>query len=130
MMTMSLVFLFGLAITQHMPIERARMTSIIRSVSSARNPLDSNNEKTLDPIIMATIKQAKTEKKKIVFSRGRLKFSSSLAFCKVNQSKCRTAKLCILIGRKYKKMDNLKQKDQVRYLLHELPPRALPFFVY
>ena len=62
MMTMSLVFLFGLAITQHMPIERARMTSIIRSVSSARNPLDSNNEKTLDPIIMATIKQANTEK--------------------------------------------------------------------
>jgi hypothetical protein len=64
MMTMSLVFLFGLAITQHMPIERARMTRIIRRVSSARNPLDSNNEKTLDPIIMATIKQAKTEKKK------------------------------------------------------------------
>ena len=30
--------------------------------------------------------------------RGDLKFSSSPPFCKFDQSKCRTAKLCILIG--------------------------------
>ena len=62
---MSVVDRFGLAMIQHIPIDTERISNIILSVASAFNPLESSKENRLEPIIIATMKQAKTEKKKI-----------------------------------------------------------------
>ena len=43
--------------------------------------------------------------------------TSSPAFCNFNQSKCRTAMLCILIGRKYKKAEKLEMNSALEKLL-------------
>ena len=55
--------------------------------------------------------------------RGYLKFSSSPAFCKFDQSKCRTAKLCILIGIGFR---IAKSQSQIFCLLVAHPNAVMP----
>ena len=61
-MIISCVLLPGFAVRQHITIDKAIITKMMRSVASARNPLARSNENMLEPIIIATIKQANTVK--------------------------------------------------------------------
>ena len=61
-MIISCVLLPGFAVRQHSTIDTAIIIKMMRSVASARKPLARSNENMLEPIIIATIKQANTVK--------------------------------------------------------------------